>query len=266
MKTAMTAILLVMASAGSAETLRDLCPERPGRGAPPCILDAGHIQYEAGLTDWTIDQSHGSRTDTLLIADSLVRFGVTDDTEAQIGWTPYGHVRTREPGGAVDRGGGTGDITFAVRHSLRNPDGKDLSIAIEPFATLPTGGHAIGATSWSAGVIVPLSVELLGHLQFAASPEIDAAADEERKGRHLAYAMAASLTAPIGKSGVNASVELWGQRDNDPSDHTTQFSADFSAAWQPKQLANLQLDVGTNIGLNRSTLDLEFYSGIAIRF
>ena len=65
---------------------------------------------------------------------------------------------------------------------------------------------------------------------------------------------------------VSTSLELWAQRDRDPSGHETQVSADVTATWQPAKLANLQLDIGGNVGLNRNTPDIELYSGIAWRF
>ncbi len=40
------AAFLIAGSAQAAETLRDLCPDRPAKGTAPCTVDAGHLQLE----------------------------------------------------------------------------------------------------------------------------------------------------------------------------------------------------------------------------
>jgi len=99
---------------------RDLCPDRPGLGTPACALDAGRLVIELGLGDWTRDKAGSVRTDAITTGDALVRFGLNDSLEAQIGWTAYGHVRTRDSAtGFVDKASGTGDVTMALRQNLK---------------------------------------------------------------------------------------------------------------------------------------------------
>jgi len=258
--------LLLFGGTAHAGDLRELCSDRPGKATPACTLDPGHVEYETSLADWTRDRSGGAREDTLLVADSLPRIGLTSDTEAQIGWTPWGHVRTHEPGGAITKMSGAGDVTLALRHNLRNPDGSGTSIAFQPFVSLPTGGKAISDGDWGAGLTVPVSFSLPHDMQFAVVPTAEAAVDADGTGRHSAYELATALTAPLGDNGLSASVEFWGQRDNDPSGHSSQYSADVMGIWQPKQLANVQFDIGSYVGLNRNTPDIQLLGGVAIRF
>lgn len=257
--------LFVLPVAAQAGDLRDFCPDRPGKATPACTLDPGHVEYETSIADWTHDRSGGSVDDSVLVGDSLLRIGLTTATEVQIGWTAWGQDRTRDASG-VSKSSGTGDVTLSIRHSLHNPDGKGVSIALQPFVSVPVGGSAIGAGDWGAGLTIPASFELPHDLQFAVVPTVEAAVDEDGSGRHLAYSVVTALTVPVGGSGLSGTVELWGQRDNDSSGHTSQFSLDAVAAWQPKQLANVQLDIGTYLGLNRNTPDVEMLGGVAIRF
>lgn len=263
--TALAALLVLLPAAADAGDLRQLCPDRPGKATPACTLDPGHVEYEASVADWTHDHMAGATSDTILFADSLLRIGLTTDTEAQIGWTPWGSVRERSAGSSA-RTSGTGDVTLSLRHNLRNPDGSGFSLALQPFVSLQSGGKAIGAGDWGAGLIVPTSLELPHNLQLGIAPSIEAAVDEDRDGRHLAYSIAAGLTLPFGDTGLATSIELWGNRDDDPSGHTSQYSLDASATWTPKQLANLQLDIGGYVGLNHNTPDLELLGGVAVRF
>lgn len=253
-------ILLMTAPAAA----RDLCPDRPGLGTPACTLDPGRVQIEIGMMDWTLDRQPGSRTDTIIAGDTLLRIGIDGRTEAQIGWTAFGYVRTRDRlTGAIDRSDGTGDATLAIRRSLAHPDGSGLSIAVQPYVTLPTGGSAIGAGDWGAGLIAPVSYDLSGGLQLALTPQIAAAVDSDGDGRHLLYGSVVGLGFDL-SDGVGATVELAAYRDRDPAGHSTQALAGLSIGWQPGD--DTQFDVGTNIGLNRDTPDIELYFGITRRF
>src|SRR5436305_12778884 len=127
MRAANRAILTAMAlllAAGTAQagTLRDLCPDRPGLGTPPCTMDPGHVQFELGLGDWTLTRQGGDREDDLATGDLLVRYGLTSSLEMQLGWTAYTHVRIRS-GHVVTHQSGTGDLRLALRQTVHNPDG-----------------------------------------------------------------------------------------------------------------------------------------------
>jgi hypothetical protein len=256
------ALLLLGAGSAHAEGLRDLCPDRPGLGTPACTMDPGHVQLELGLGDWTLTRQGADREDDVATGDFLLRFGLTPSLEMQVGWTAYTHIRARS-GNAVARTGGVGDVTVALRQNLHNPDGSGFSIAIMPYATLPTGSDGIGAGDWGAGVLVPVSYALPHGFSLALTAEADAAVDADGKGRHFAYnavfGLGASLTQKLG-----ATAELSVGRDEDPSGHSTQAIAGLSLGWTPND--NVQLDVGANAGLNRDSPDLELYFGVTRRF
>jgi hypothetical protein len=262
MKKAVVALALL--ATASAVQARELCADRPGMGTPACTVDPGRVVVEVGLGDWTLDKTADSRTDTIVAGDGLVRVGIADHAEVQIGWTAYGHVRERDrASGAIDRSSGIGDVTLAVRRNLVSPDGSGFSIALMPYATLPAGGQAIGDGTWSAGLIVPVSFDLNDTLSLALTPEADAAADEDRHGRHLNIGSVAGLGVKLSKA-VQATGEVSLFRDRDPEGHTTQALAGLSLAWQPGD--DWQLDLGVNAGLNHVSPDADVYGGIVRRF
>jgi len=250
------------ASAAHGQELRPFCPDRPGLGTPACTIDPGHVAVELGALDWTLEKDAATRTDTLVAGDLLVRFGLNDRLEAQIGWTAFGRVRERGPAGRFSENG-VGDVTVALRRNLANPDGSGFSIAAMPYATLPTGNGAIGAGDWSAGLLVPLSYDLPHGLQLGFTGRVEAAADEDRHGRHLAYGGVAGLSAELSDS-LSATAELSATRDEDPSGRSTELLAGLSAGWMATD--DLQLDVGANIGLNEAAPDVQLYVGISRRF
>ncbi|MEO5865564.1 MAG: transporter [Sphingomonas sp.] len=257
------ALLTVVAAPACAEE-RDYCPERPGLNTPPCIIDKGHVSVETAFADWTLDNQPDSRTDTVLVGDTKLRIGVTDAIEAQVGWTPYGHVRQRDKTiGSVASSDAVGDVSLGAKVSLMNPDGNKTSIALLPYVTLPVGRSPVGAGDWGAGILLPLSFSLSDALSLAATPEVDAAVDEDGHGRHLAYSGTAGLAFKLSKA-VTLTGEAQLQRDDDPSGQTTQALAALSIGWMAAK--HLQLDIFGAKGLNLDSPDFEFYGGISRRF
>lgn len=252
------------ASPASAEELRDLCADRPGLGTPACTVDRGHVVVELGLGDWTRDTQGPERTDTVQLGDALVRVGLTDSLEAQLGWTAYGHVRTRDrTAGTVDKASGVGDVTIALRQNLHHPDGSGFSVALMPYASLAAGGRAIGAGDWAAGLLVPMSFDLSDSLSLGITPQVDAAADGDGNGRHLGFGTVAGLGVALSDS-LSAAGEVSLYRDRDPAGHSTEALAGLSMGWQPRD--DMQFDIGVNLGLNRASPDAEVYFGIVRRF
>jgi hypothetical protein len=239
------AALLLSAGGARAEAPRDFCPDRPGLGTPACTIDRGRFAVELGLVDWTRD----GREDQFAAGDLLVRYGLTDRMEMQVGWTAYTHDRA---------GSGTGDIFVALRRNFAHPDGAGFSAALMPYATLPAG-----AGDWGAGLLVPVSYRLPDGVAVDLTAEADAAVDADGDGRHFAYGAVLGLDVPLADA-VEVTFELSARRDRDPGGATTELLAGLSADWAPN--GNLQLDIGANAGLNRASPDLELYVGVARRF
>jgi len=200
----------------------------------------------------------------VLIGDTLVRVGLTDTIEAQIGWTPYGHVRTRDAAtGAIENRGRAGDVTLGVKVNLQNPDGKGLSAAVRPFVTVPVGRMPVGFGDWGAGVTAPVSYELNKTFKLQVTPEVEAAVNQDGHGRHFAASGTLGLGVELTKT-VTATVEGQVLRDDDPERKTTQTFGALSLAWMASK--TMQLDIGGIAGLNHDTPDAEFYVGISRLF
>ncbi|WP_156678407.1 transporter [Sphingomonas profundi] len=252
------------AGAAGAQELRDLCAQRPGLGTAPCTVDAGHLQIELGLGDWTLDRQPDTRTDTILAGDVLARYGLTGSLEAQVGWTAFGHVRERDRAtGDVRRRARTGDVLLALKQSLASPDGSGFSVAALPFVTVPVGRAPVGAGDWGAGFLLPVSYEVSDAIQIQFTPEIDAAVDEDGNGRHLAFSGVIGATDKVSDA-VSATLEYQALRDRDPGGHRTPQLVGLSAAWLARK--QFQLDVGTNLRLNHAAADVEVYFGLTRKF
>lgn len=260
----MLAGLLITAAAPAAAQDRDYCPERPGLGTPACTMSPGRVSVETALVDWTRQDDPDQRSDTILIGDTLVRLGLTDTIEVQAGFTPFGHSRTRDKAsGEIDGANRVGDALLGMKVNLAHPDGSGLSVALQPFVTIPVGRQPIGAGDWGAGLLVPLTYDLTDALNLAATSEIDAAVDEDMHGRHLAYSETAGLAWALNKT-LTASAEFQVRRDDDPMGATTQTLAGLSLACMVGK--DMQIDAGGNAGLNRNSPDVELYLGVSRRF
>jgi hypothetical protein len=258
------ALLALTAASPALAQQRDYCPERPGLDTPACIVDRGHVSVEAAVIDWTLDSHRDSRTDTILIGDTLVRIGVTDTVEARIGWTPYGHQRVRDrQTGAIERIGQAGDVSLGMKASLLHPDGSGLAIAVLPYVTLPVGGSVIGEGAVGAGVLLPVSYDVSDAVQLDATPEADAQPNMQRSGRHFRYSLAGGLTFKVAET-VALATEGQVIRDDDPDDRATQALAAVSVGWQPKD--DWQFDVQSTWGLNHAAPDVELAAGVSRRF
>jgi hypothetical protein len=265
---AIPAVLLLCAITTSAQAngLRDFCADRPGKGTPACILDKGHIQAETSLIDVTHDRSADAVNDTALIGDLLIRAGVTKTTELRIGWTPFGIVRSHDfLANARTHSSSTGDTSIGFRTSLKNPDGLGFSIAVQPSVSVPTGGSAIGNGTWGASLILPMSMPLSNTIQLAVTPEIDAAPDSDRQGRHRRYGGVIGIGLRLGAT-MSTGVELAAFRVEDPMGHSTKATIDMTLAWTPAATKDFQVDAGVYAGINSQTPGLQVVLGLAKRF
>lgn len=244
---------------------RDFCAARPGKGAPACILDAGRWQVELGLVDFARQTDSAGRSTTWTAGDMLIRRGVGPATELQLGIAAYGRERTTERGGALSQtSDGVGDLSLGFAHSLRNPDGLGLAVAVSGYVSLPVGSPEVTAGVIEGGVVVPISAPLNADWSLSLSPGVDMVADADGEGLHAAYALAAGVGRTFGAWALGG--ELWVSRDEDPQSPTTQATLDLTAVWTPPGVEDAQIDFGVNFGLNDDSPDIELGLGVAKRF
>lgn len=253
------------AFAQPSEPLRDFCADRPGKGTPTCILDVGHWQVELGLFDGARQHDDAFKVESWDAADTFVRYGLTETTELQFGITSYVREKTTDRvTGDSETVDGIGHLSVGFRHSLANPDGSGLSVALSGFVIAPTGSRDVRAEGFEGGVVLPVSIPLNDDWGLSLSPEVDVVIDSDGDGRHAVYTMVAGVGRSWGQWALGA--EIYVSRDDDPMEAVTESTFDLTAVWSPPGLADSQLDFGLNFGLNDESPDVEFGVGIARRF
>jgi hypothetical protein len=253
-----SAIWLCLSSASAAADEQPICADRPSKSTGACTVPEGRFQVETGLVDWSHDRSSDGTMDFTTIGSSLLKYGVSDRADVEVGVTPLELLRA--PG---ERESGFGDMLLRVKYRLTAEDAA-FQAALDPFVKLPTANHRLGNGKVEAGLGLAASVPLgKTGLTIATDPELDLLADEDGHGRHAAMVQVLNIGASLG-SKLGVSAEIWGQWDWDPAGTTKQKSADAAITYLLNR--DVQLDGGANFGLNRETPDVELYAGISKRF
>ena len=260
-------VACVAAAAEAEDSNADrLCSERPGLTTSACITAPGRLQTETALADWTLERRDGERVDTVLIGDTLIRYGIGGKTEVRLGWTPYGVERDRDADASVVRANRVGDATVGVKTSIVERKG-DTGLALSVIATalLPVGRRPIGAGDWGAIFELPVTYRTSKKISLQATPIVAAAVDDDGRGRHALYGSAVEVEYSLSETlKTDVSAQVTRDDDPDPMMRGTPALGSVAFSWQPGQ--NTQLDLGTNVGLNRAAPDIEVFAGVSHRF
>ncbi|MEP6982698.1 MAG: transporter [Sphingomicrobium sp.] len=255
-------MLLATSGAAVAADEQPICADRPGKATSTCTVPAGHWQLEAGLADWTLQESDGERDTSLAIGETTVKYGLTGRSDIEIDVTPWQRATSRGPD-FHDTAEGIGDINVIYKHQLTAAN-SPVQATLYPYVKVPTAKRSLSNGKWEGGLLIPILYPIPhSPLSINLTPEIDWVADADGHGHHAAMVQVVSLGWQATDK-LNLSAEIWGQWDWDPSGTTRQASADGSIAYL---LSNdVQLDAGANFGLNRVTPDVELYAGVSVRF
>ena len=117
---------LLAAAPALAETA-PICADRPAKANATCTVPPGDWQLETGLADWLRLDSGGTRTDTLVLGSSVLKLGLTERSDLQLGIVPCVRVST---GG--DHVSGIGDVTLRYKHRLTG-EAAAVQLAVLPY-------------------------------------------------------------------------------------------------------------------------------------
>ena len=255
------ALIAAIAGAADAEPLADpICTDRPGKSSSTCTVPKGSWQIESSIADWSLTKVYGTRSTSLAIGSTAVKYGLCESLHAEVAFTPY--IRNRERSDE-DRttDSGFGDVTVRVKQRLTAVD-AGFSAALVPFVKLPTASKRIGNGKAEGGLIVPLSWSIGETLSLSSSPELDLIADGDGDGYHVAGAGTLSLGIAASER-LSIAAELWTGWDWD-EDTTRQASIGTNAAY--KITNDFQVDAQADFGLTRDSADVEIAGGVSMRF
>jgi hypothetical protein len=255
--------LLAAILPAAAETLRPLCPDRPGKGTSPCTLDAGHFQLEVDGFDASFQRSEGVTSDLYVALSPTLKYGLNDVSDVEVSFAPLTAARTHA-GGSDSTIAGNGDLYLRGKWNLLPQDGPFAAV-LAPFVKVPTARRGLGDGALKEGLALPLAYDLGGGWSLSSTPEADLLLDASGRGRHVAAIDVIGLGRAFA-DGIALGAEIWTSQDFDPSGTASQYSFDLDAAWQPDDDKNLQWDAGVNLGLDRNTPGAQIYFGVSRRF
>jgi hypothetical protein len=243
-----------------ADDTSPICTDRPTKSNLPCTVPEGMWQLESDIGNFTRDTQGGSTIDTLYIVNPYLKYGLSANTDIEVNWAPDVLQRTTTDG-KHHTTNGVGDLYVRVKTNLYTDD--VFSVSIIPYIKAPTASHGIGNGQWEGGVILPMSVAIGGGFTLLTVPELDALADGNGNGHHTAVTNLINLSHAL-TSKLSIAVEYWRQDNPDSAGHIEQESGDIALSYLVNSA--FQLDVGANMGLNRSTPNEQVYFGLSYRW
>lgn len=249
--------LLALTVAAEAAALPPICTDRPTKANATCTVPAGKVQLEMGVAGWSLTRAAGTRTELLTLGASVVKLGLSDRSDLQVGFTPYARVTS----GAANRVDGIGDVVIRYKHRPTADDAR-VQLGVIPFVKLPTAAEGLGNGKLEGGLALPISMAM-GKATVTFGPELDLLADADGEGHHAGLVNLVNVAFPVA-DGLTLVGELWSNYNFDPAGTVKQASADAALAYAVSN--DVQLDLGANVGLTRDTADIEFYGGLSVRF
>ena len=240
-----------------------ICTDRPTKVFATCTVEQGHLQLETDIFNGTFLRLGGVTTDTYLVTNPTLKYGVTPKLDIEANIAPYVFVRSSS-GGATSTVKGIGDLYLRAKYAAySSADGK-LTATIVPYVKAPTARTGIGNGEVEGGGALAIGYKLSDVWTLALSPEVDAYADSTGgSGRHVNHIEVINLSRSL-PNNITVGGELWGDWNYDPSGTIRQYSADVAVAWGMTKF--LQLDAGLNFGLNKYTPGVQAYVGVSQKF
>lgn len=247
----------------STSEISPICTDRPTKSNVPCTVDEGHWQYETDIFNVSIFRAAGTLTDTYLITNPTLKYGLSKSIDLEVNLSPYEIVRTRGADGAVTSLAGIGDLYLRAKDNVFTSRSGAFSVALIPYLKAPTARLGIGNGAVEGGEITSFSVRLTSALTLVTVPEIDVLKNANGDGRHVNTVQLVNLGYTFPHN-LEVYAELWADWNFDPTGVVQQASADVAVQWGVTKY--LQLDAGLNVGLNRATPGLQPYVGVSQKF
>lgn len=239
-----------------AGSLRPISADRPDGTESPFTVDAGHLQIETSIVDYSSDDDgRGGDVQVITFFETNAKVGLTRAMDLQFVFAPY--VEADDPAATSDAVGVSG-LTVRSKINLWGNDGGQTAFGIMPFVNIPAGTQT-GGDEVEGGVIAMLGWDVGQTWGLGFQVELDALHDPDDGDHDLHVGHTAvlgfDLVGPWG-----AYVEYIGNAPTDGS-----YEAQFSGGVTLGLDDDLVLDVGVRVGLNDAAEDVGVFTGFTWR-
>jgi Putative MetA-pathway of phenol degradation len=251
--------------------MREFGTDRPDMTESPFTVDAGHIQFETNIFGFTRSRpdADGTVTDTYGFGETNMRIGLTNQSELDLIWQPYGIVQTRPSNPQIDptRSAGIDGLTIRSKINLWGNDTYDkpgaTALGLLPYVTLPTDrGNGLSNDAVEGGFILPFSVKLTDKFDLGINTGVDVLHNDDTSGYHPEYFASASLSYDWTEQ-FTTYYEIAGRTGtHDPRGDIFILATGFTYQFAK----NLQFDAGVNFGVTAAADPINPFVGFSARF
>jgi len=250
------------------DSMRELMTDRPDNTESPFTVDPGHLQFETTLFGYarSFPDADGNVTDSEEFGTTNIRLGLTNSSEVNAIWQPYGAVQTHAPDPADSmRQSGIGGLEIRAKINLWGNDTFETpgatALGLLPYVSLPTArGNGVSPNAVEGGFILPYAIKLTQNFDLSLNAGIAAVHNDDTTGYRAQYLASASLGQDWTEK-LSSYYEIFGQFD------TPQGNAVILASGITYQATkNLQFDTGINFGVTKAADRFNPFVGVSTRF
>lgn len=247
------------------ELMRPMSTDRPDTTESPYTVDAGHVQIELSLIDYTVGRRNddGVKTEAWTIAPTLLKIGLLNNVDLQLGIDPYTRSRTTDRAtGASEVARGFGSTVLRLKWNLWGNDEGDSALALMPYASFPTSSDDLGADRIEYGLIVPFALALPHDFSLGLMGEIDVIRSEADDRYVIDFLHTATISRDL-IGDLAGFIEYAGFAN---LNHNQDYRAYVNTGLTYAVTENLQLDAGLRFGLTKAADDFGLFTGMSVRF
>ena len=271
-----TVILLTLATAAAAQSpsqrgyhlfkpvpkdkMRPLSADRPDATESPQTVDAGHVQIEMDIAIYLRDRAD-TFEDTLAFAFTNFKLGLTHNVDIQFVFSPYVRSETMV-GGVKVTNESHSNLRIRTKINLWGNDGdKPTSFALIPLVKVPTNS-SVGNDDFEFGLITPFATDLPNGWGLGAQLRFDALRDQTDGDYDLTFSQSIVFGHEIAGS-LAGFVEFLSVF---PGESGADWFGTLNVGLTYAVNDDVQLDVGTFLGVNSAAPDFVVFVGITWRF
>ncbi|QNE40782.1 transporter [Hymenobacter sp. NBH84] len=240
--------------------MRPMVPDRPGITESPYTVDAGHFQLENDGLRLLNSRDGDARDRSLYLNHVLMKIGLTNRTDLQVGLNSYTINKHWEDKGTMEpeRQARMGDMVVRLKRNLIGDDNKGFALAAIGYVRLPTGKE-VGDGAVEYGLLVPVIYMLPHDWNIGAQTAAEWMYDRESTS-HFVLLTPTFTIDKVFTHWLEGFAEVVGHWDTSKN----RWQAGVNLGPQFDVSDNLQFDIGTHIALNRQT-DHEYFVGFSFR-
>jgi hypothetical protein len=246
------------------DLMRKFAPDRPTKGFSVRTVDAGHVEIETDLINYTYSNYLGI-THSLQTVDPTVKLGMTNwmDVEVQLNGLQYMDSFDGNALPNFQSSAGLGDVILRSKINLFGNDSGPIGFALIPYVKLPSSTPLISNGAVEGGLIAPLALRPDDFI-ITLMTEVDDLKSVVGNNRYANFVNLVGVSHAVpGTEGINAMVELYSSVGRDPATPPV-YTVDFGMNFRLDQ--HTILDIGLNLGLNNAAPRAQVYTGISARF